>query len=198
MLNVKLYSAFFLIVAFLSCKKEIPLPKPKAYPRFDFPTQQGSIPFSTADCPFTFRYPDYVTIERDTLFFNETPDDPCWLNIKYSSLQGMIHLSYKSLQKHKLQTLTEEYHRLKNEHVRVAQYIDDSEIKDSKRAIYGLLSDLGGDTASAHQFYITDSTNHFIRGSLYFRSPPNADSLKPANLFVRKDILKLLESWEWQ
>jgi hypothetical protein len=38
-----------------------------------------------------------------------------------------------------------------------------------------------GNAASSTQFYVTDSTTHFLRGVLYFYSAPNADSLKPVN-----------------
>ena len=34
--------------------------------------------------------------------------------------------------------------------------------------VYGILYDYEGVTATALQFYLTDSLNHFFRGALYF------------------------------
>lgn len=182
---------------FNSCKSEPLVPKPKGYFRIEFPTQDSLIQFHSDDCNFSFKYPSYVQVERDTLFFDEKPEDPCWLNLKYPTLNAIVHLSYKSLGKNELYQLTEDYHRMKNKHVVKADYIDEEEIRDTTKHIYGLISQVGGDVASAYQFYITDSATNFVRGSLYFRNEPNADSLQPALIFVRDDIVEILRSWQW-
>lgn len=195
---MKYFLALFLLISFFSCKKEPLVPKPIGYYKMDFPEKKAVEQFRMEQCNFTFQYPDYAVVEQDTLFFNEKPEDPCWLNIKYPMLNGMVHMSYKSLKKNELTQLSEDYHRMKNKHVVKADYIDDAVIKDDEKKVHGLVSQVGGDVASAYQFYITDSTNHFVRGSLYFRTSPNADSLKPAVLFVREDLVKMLESWEWK
>ncbi len=187
-----------LFIILISCDSNAPLPKPVAYYEMDFPVRDSLLSFQMNECHFTFKYPNYIEVEQDTLFFNEKPDDPCWLNLKYPTLNGIVHMSYKSLNKNDLYSLTEDYHRMKNKHVVKANYIDESEIKNEDKHLYGLISDVGGDVASSYQFYITDSTENFVRGSLYFRTEPNADSLKPAVLFVRNDVIDILNSWEWE
>jgi hypothetical protein len=52
--------------------------------------------------------------------------------------------------------------------------------------------------ASSFQFVLTDSIQHSVRGSLYFRTQPNEDSLRPVVSFVRHDIMHLLNTFHWQ
>ena len=58
--------------------------------------------------------------------------------------------------------------------------------------------ELDGSTATNAQFFITDSTKHFLRGSLYFNSTTNQDSIAPVLAFLKIDMLKLIESLEWK
>ena len=46
------------------------------------------------------------------------------------------------------------------------------------------------------QFYLTDSTNHFLRGALYFNTEVN-DSIAPVSIFLKDDIKHLIESFRW-
>ena len=71
-------------------------------------------------------------------------------------------------------------------------------INNSKEKVYGILYDLRGNTATAGQFYVTDSTRHYLRGSLYFESEPNADSLAPVIDFFREDVVHLIETLKWK
>ena len=58
--------------------------------------------------------------------------------------------------------------------------------------------DIGGDAASPLQFFVTDSTKHFLRAALYFNTEPNADSLAPVVEYTKQDIDRLLESFQWK
>jgi gliding motility-associated lipoprotein GldD len=64
--------------------------------------------------------------------------------------------------------------------------------------VYGLVYFLEGNAASSLQFYLTDSTNHFVRGALYFDAKPNPDSLAPVQNFIQEDILNMIESFRWK
>jgi hypothetical protein len=52
--------------------------------------------------------------------------------------------------------------------------------------------------ASSVQFYATDSLRHFLRGSLYFFTTPNVDSLAPSIAFLTRDIEYLMQTIEWE
>lgn len=193
------FAIALLSILSFSCKKDSYFPKPRGYYQFDFPKKNKDITLQMDACAFTFQYPDYVSIEQDTTYFDTKPDHPCWLNLKYPTLNGTIHMSYKSLSGQKsLIDLTEDYHKMTNKHVIKAEFIDDAVLKNDKKKIYGLLNNVGGNVASTYQFYLTDSSNHFIRGSLYFKTKPNVDSLKPALDFVYQDLTKILDSWAWK
>ena len=66
-----------------------------------------------------------------------------------------------------------------------------------KNNTYGSIFQIVGDAASQIQFFLTDSLNHFIFGTLYFYKKPNYDSMLPAINYVGNDISKLMESLKW-
>jgi gliding motility-associated lipoprotein GldD len=55
-----------------------------------------------------------------------------------------------------------------------------------------------GNAASQSQFYVTDSTKHFVTGSLYFYAKPNYDSILPAAVHLQQDIRHIIESLRWK
>jgi len=83
-------------------------------------------------------------------------------------------------------------------HINKADAINEQIFSDAENSVYGILYDLKGNTASAVQFYATDSIKHYLRGSLYFSAEPNADSLAPVIDFFREDILHLIETLRWK
>ena len=166
-------------------------PKPAGYLRVDYPEKSYQMydgqPF------FRFEIPTYARVERDT-----TPGaDPGWINVVVPKLNGTIHLSYKPVTENLGAYITDSRalaykHSVKAEGIEESPFIE----RDQKR--YGMVYDLKGDVASAVQFFITDSTSHFLRGSLYFNAPPNRDSLNPVIEFLRQDIIHLIETTEWK
>jgi gliding motility-associated lipoprotein GldD len=89
-----------------------------------------------------------------------------------------------------------------NPYVKSIQFRDDYclllTFENSEKRIFGIFYDLKGNTASAVQFYVTDSTKHYLRGSLYFEAEPNADSLAPVIEFFREDVIHLIETLKWK
>ena len=70
-------------------------------------------------------------------------------------------------------------------------------VENDQNKNFGTLYDIHGQTASSVQFHMTDSINHFLRGSLYFHVNPNQDSLQPIIDYVRRDIIRIMESVQW-
>jgi gliding motility-associated lipoprotein GldD len=60
-----------------------------------------------------------------------------------------------------------------------------------------MIFELEGEVPSQFQFYVTDSTKHFLRGALYFRTATKNDSLKPIIDFIKKDVIHLLNTVKW-
>ena len=44
---------------------------------------------------------------------------------------------------------------------------------------------------------MTDSTEHFMRGSLYFNHAPNPDSTAPVLARMEADVRRIMESVRW-
>lgn len=188
---------FFLLCFLFACNTNY-VPKPRGYPRIEFP-EKAYIAFDPADCPFSFEYPVYANITRDSLHLDAIMEDPCWLNISIPSLLGTIHMSYKKLgERNKLEDLLDDTHFMTFKHVVKAEFIDQGYISNRENDLYGLYYEVGGNAASPFQFYLTDSLSHFVRGALYFYTTPNADSLKPVIEFVRKDIDHLISTFHWK
>jgi gliding motility-associated lipoprotein GldD len=59
------------------------------------------------------------------------------------------------------------------------------------------LFDVGGNAATAKQFFVSDSIKHFLRGALYFDTTPNEDSLSIVNRFLEEDMRHLINTLQW-
>lgn len=193
-------AAFILTLSLLfSCKPEVYTPKKKGYFKIDLPEHQYQS-FDEPGYPYKFEYPTYGEVIRDTSFFGQKPENPYWINIDFPKVGGRIYLSYKIIGKQNtIESLLEDsYEMTFTVHDIKADYIDDYTFHDDIRNVHGIFYSVGGDAASAYQFYATDSTRNFIRGALYFDVAPNADSLKPVTDFLKEDIDHMLRTLEWK
>jgi gliding motility-associated lipoprotein GldD len=179
-----------LLLSLLCCKRPYS-PKPAGYLRIDFPEKEYQI--YNSSCPYTFEYPLYGKIVADTSRFAE----PCWINIEFPRFGGKIHISYKPV-RNNINVYIEDSRTLAYKHTVKADAINETLFTSDEKKVYGLLYQIKGDAASSVQFYLTDSTRHFLRGSLYFNVQPNADSLAPVIDFFMEDIKHLVETLEWK
>ena len=188
----RLLISLFVIGFLCGCNDDY-TPKPRGYFRIDLPDKSYRL-FDSTGFPYSFEYPSSVSIIPDKGRVTE----PYWINLVVPRLKATIYLSYKSLKNEKMSALLEDSHALLYKQSVKAESIEESAISIPDRKIYGLLFDVGGNAASPVQFYITDSTNHFLRGALYFYTVPNKDSLAPVVAYMREDILKMIDSFHWK
>ncbi len=171
---------------------ETAAPKPRGYFRIDLPERQYRLLDSIY--PFRFEYPVYAKITNDI----HAPAEANWINIYFPRFKGQVHLSYKAVNNN-LGTFTEDAHSMVMKHIPKASGIEEIRIENSQNKVYGLVYDIKGTgAASAYQFYVTDSTKHFLRGALYFSVIPNNDSLAPVIDFIKTDIQHMLETMTWK
>lgn len=183
--------AFVFLLGLWSCD-EYYQPKPRGYFRIHLPEKSYS-PIQK-ELPYTFEIPTYSTLEKD----NHPYAEKYWTNLVFPSFNAKIHLSYKSIDNN-LPILLEDVHKLVNKHIPKANAINEQLFINEEKNVYGIVYSIKGvDAASPFQFYVTDSTHHFLRGALYFNVRPNNDSLAPVIDFLQKDIQKLIESFEWR
>jgi gliding motility-associated lipoprotein GldD len=173
-----------------SCQQSF-TPKPMGYLKIDFPEKAYRL---YDDQPyFSFEIPVYSTIAIDS----SPRAEEGWIDVDIPRLNGTIHLSYKPVTD-QLNDYIADSRELVYKHTVMAQGIEETPIIERDHRRFGIVYDLKGDVASAVQFFITDSTDHFLRGSLYFNCRPNRDSLNPDIDFLREDIIHLIETTDWK
>lgn len=167
------------------------MPKPRGYFRIELPVKEYQK--LTPEYPYYFEYPMYSNIEKDT-----NPNaEPYWVNVNFPTLKAKVHISYRNISKN-FDILEEDSHTLAYKHTVKADAINERYFINTDKKVYGVYYEIKGDAASRIQFVVTDSTMHYLRGSLYFNAKPNKDSLAPIVDFVSKDILHMMETFEWK
>jgi gliding motility-associated lipoprotein GldD len=182
------------MISFSSCgddDENTIAPKPRAFYRLSFPEKKYKIYDSV--CPFRFELPVYSHVDND----EHSGAEPCWLNLNFPSMNAIVHLSYKQVNNN-LNNYLEDTYTLASKHQIKASGIEEMVIKKDAKKVYGLVYEIGGNAASSIQFFLTDSTKHFVRGALYFNAVPNTDSIKPSLEYIREDIYKMIETFEWK
>ncbi|RZS99583.1 gliding motility lipoprotein GldD [Aquimarina brevivitae] len=171
-----------------SCGGDV-IPKPKGYLRlaYDAPKYDSII----TNCPFTFE------INKHAQLNSVRKKVDCWYNITYPKQKATIYLSYYPVDKN-LDSLLRDAQNLTQEHTKKADAIKPEEYIDQKNNVYGMIYKVTGNAASNTQFYVTDSTNNFLTGSVYFNARPNYDSILPASAYIRQDVIHLMETIKWK
>ncbi|MFZ1259697.1 MAG: hypothetical protein WAQ93_04420, partial [Chitinophagaceae bacterium] len=181
----------------LGCNSDYSVGKKKGYFHIDFPEKKYQV-FNQPGYPYTFEYPVYSTVTKDSTFFDDKAGD-WWINIDVPQFAGRIYISYKEIGgRNNFDSLVRDGFKMAyKQHVDVATGIIDSPMV-TKNGVEGIYFSLGGNTATASQFFLTDSTKHFLRGALYFDATPNADSLGIVNDFLKKDVQHLINTLQWK
>jgi gliding motility-associated lipoprotein GldD len=182
---------------FFGCHEKY-TPKPRGFFRIGFP--EKSYNSINTQFPFRFEVPIYSEILPDT----RNANNPWWINIEFPENKAEVHISYFHLQKNSNNTriflaeLMEETRELAYKHSIKANAIDEQLYMNPDQNVYGTLFRIDGNAASPIQFFLTDSTNHFLRGALYIRATPDIDSLKPVIEFLERDVIHLIETTQWE
>ena len=187
----KIIQLLVITIFIVSCGKT-PTPKPRGYFRATFPQKVYS-EYDSSALPYRFELPEYCFMEHE----KSAQGQKYWTNIVFKAMNSKIHLTFSFLN-HNLDTLIDDSHTLAYKHTVKADAIEKTAYFNDTTRVYGLLYNLKGNVASPVQFYMTDSVKHFLRGSLYFNSTPNKDSLLPSVEFIREDIKHIFETLEWK
>ena len=183
------------VLMLFSCGEDY-VPKPKAELRLEYP--RAKYVDANLDLPFTFE----KNLQATKVVSKElrAPTKSYGVNLEYPALKGTIFLTYKAVEKDKnnLRDFLRDAQKFTLEHTKKADEIPAYPFESSERKVYGMLSEVKGNVASPAQFYVTDSVNHFLTGSLYFFAKPNYDSILPAADYLQKDIKRIMESLRWK
>ncbi|MBP7511245.1 MAG: gliding motility lipoprotein GldD [Bacteroidia bacterium] len=167
-------------------------PRQRGFQRIEFPEKSYSR-LKLENCNYSFELPSYAEVKLDPY-----PNaEECWYNVYYKPFGATLHLSYRHIKDRKdLFKLLNDSREMVFKHVMKADQIVENYINSNN--VQGIFYELDGSTATNAQFYVTDSTNHFLRGSLYFNGKTNQDSIAPVLKFIKKDMLKLIETLNWE
>lgn len=208
------YLLFLTCYSLSSCNSNY-TSKKRGYFVIDLPLKKYQ-KFDEKEYPYSFEYPVYAKIVQDSTFFDSTPENPYWINIDFPVFNAKIFLSYKiiggkalykvkqvdgkykdSLSINEFDKLVDDAFKLTNKNQVVATSIKDS-LMYTKNNVTGVFFKVSGNAATAQQFFLSDTTTHFLRGALYFDTTPNADSLKPVQDFLQTDIIHLIQTFKWK
>lgn len=171
---------------------DIQTPKPNAYFRIDLPEKKYTL-FSDS-CPYEFEYPsNYAVVLPD----KDPNAESCWKNIVYPQFGAEVNLSYKPVNNN-LNKFLDDSWTLATRHQVKASGMPETPVRRDSARVYGLMFEIEGNAASSLQFYLTDSTQHFVRGALYFFARPNYDSLAPVIEFIKKDVERMITTLKWK
>lgn len=189
--------------------------KKEGYFKIDFPKKIYTT-FNDPSFPYSFEYPVYARIAKDSSYFNEGEKNHYSIDIVFPSFNGAIYISYKkiggtSVYKVKntdgtyrdsaginsFEKMVNDSYKLTYKNDIKAYSIEDS-VMHTPNNITGIFFKLSGNVATAKQFFLSDTLHHFLRGALYFDATPNEDSLRPVNAFLQEDMKHLINTLKWK
>ena len=175
----------FLCLLFLGCSSDNQ-PKPFAYLSLEYPKAK----YEKIESKFNFSF-EYNTIAEFNLERKSSP------RLSYPNMKATIYLNYSSVKKN-IDSLLNDAYKLPYKHMSKAESIPEKIFINKEKRVYGTLFSIVGNAASQYQFFLTDSVNHFLVGSIYFLARPNYDSIYPAVKYLEKDIIHLIETLKWE
>lgn len=186
-----LRSLLFIVSAsiFISGCGDDPLPKPHGWFRIDLPEQTYMT--WTDSATFQAEIPTYAVLVPRT-----AKGDARWFDLRFKHQRATAHMTWSPVNGH-LAELIEDAHIFKATHEAKAAKIDRERVLRDSARVFGTLFDVEGEVASPMVFYLTDSTDNFLYGALYFDAPPNADSLAPVTDRLREDLRHFVATLRW-
>jgi len=183
---------FVMVVLITSCQRDY-TPKPVGYNRLYLPEPTYQPLPDTL--PYWFEYSRHATLLEDTSFISE----PDWVEVYYPLMKATVHITYKTVNNNPrlLKEFVEDSYRLTSKH-QIKAYSIDEALVTTPSGKTAVIEEIEGEVPSQFQFTITDSTEHFMRGALYFNTRVQNDSLAPAIEYVKKDIIHMLNTLEWR
>ncbi|SHG08866.1 protein involved in gliding motility GldD [Flavobacterium segetis] len=183
--TISLGMAIVLVIVTSSCKEEV-LPKPSSYLRLDYP--EAKYADFENQCPYAFEINSDAIVRKGK---------NCDLTITYPKMKATIYLTYKPVNKN-IDNLLRDAQKLTYEHVIKADDILEQPYLNPDKKVFGMFYQVEGNAATNSQFYATDSTKHFVTGSVYFYAKPNYDSIMPAASYIKNDMQRIMETLKWK
>ena len=181
-----------LLFVFSSCgDNEMHIPKPPTYLKLELPNHDY-VRYSN-DCPYEFDVSKMFNVKD---VFNDSVKS-CHKEIELGELNGVINFSFIDMVESLSMYVNYSNDKVDEHKIKAVEILDTRIIRE-KDSVFGTFFELKGDVATHFQFYLTDSTSRFVSGVVYFNSVPNYDSLKPSIDYLRVDLLKIINTFNWK
>ncbi len=168
-------------------------PKPKGYIRIFIP--EHSYQKLENGHPFSFEYSKLAKIKPDV----SPGAEPHWIILDYPSLDAKIQFTYKPLNGDldKLDKHIADAFKLASKH-QIKATSQNEQLYTMKNGKKAVLISLEGEVPTHFQFYVTDTSQHYLRGAVYLKYATLNDSLTPVVDYLRADCLRILETLTWK
>ena len=169
------------------------LPKPKGFNRIELPEfSYQPLPDSF---PYSFEYSKEARLLRDSSWISER----YWINLHYPKLGATVQITYKPVTDSIIREFLSDSYKLTSQH-NIKAYAIEEKIIELPNGLYASFTELEGEVPTQAQFHITDkdSSDHFLRGALYFPTATKNDSLAPVINYVKQDMIHLITTLRWE
>lgn len=176
-----------------ACSTPDPVPKPSTFLRTEFPAHA----YRSYSSPnnFKFKLANVFMPKK----FEQSKNNYSVQEIDLGPLNGTLFLYYLRIpSKDSLPEIINFANDKVDEHKIMADKIDFEQIIEPQKRVYGTFFELKGNVATNFQFYLTDSTQHFLRGEVLLNCRPNYDSLRPTLQYLKSDLQELVHSFKWK
>lgn len=184
----KLLVLLFFLLVMMSCEKTW-FPKPPGYNKIDLPKHAYNR--LARGYPYELDFSTASLVEPDSFNLSEK----AWINLNYQDFGAKVHLTYKKIdgETTKFETLSNDAFKLTAKHQIKAYGIEEG-ILITPNGYTAVVAELSGEVPTQFQFFVTDSTDHFLRGALYFNTAMKNDSLAPVIEYIKIDMTHLMNS----
>ena len=185
---MKQFFPLLLLVLICAACESSWLPKPPGYNRIDLP-RHDYLPLGEG-YPYSLEFSAYSTVEADSFNLNET----AWINLNYPNFGAKVHLTYKKIDENTdFKLLASDAFQLTAKH-QIKAYGIEEIILGTPNGYSAVVAELSGEVPTQFQFFVTDSTAHFLRGAVYFTTALKNDSLAPVIEYIKLDMAHLINS----
>lgn len=182
-------TVLLMCLAFHACKKAS-YPKPLAYPRIEYPTEQYKL-YGNTESPVSFEYPSYATL------IDKHQVNDQWMNLRFEKYAATLYLSFSEVPMTKCQIMLLEKEKLAYEQAIDASKVRKEVFEPTDHSFVGYFYLTDGNTPCPVQFLLSDRRGKFFQGSLLFDLTVNRDSLGNVIDGMTKDVRHLVETFRF-
>ncbi len=184
-------------LVFSSCQNEEDsfIPKPYGYFRIDLP--EKSYVKLEGNFPYSFEHSKYAKVVK-----NESQNaEEYWITLKYAPISvAEIHITYKEIKNEPklFMEYVNDAHKITFNEINTARSSAIDQVIDSKKGNGIVFTFSEGEVPTVFNYWVSDSSTHFLRAAMYVPTSSQNDSLAPILKYTKDDMMHMLETFEWK